>query len=61
MGSWQINCRFRDFQKFSDLEINVDQSEVMELNYSYDETLGLPKVTKAKITGIYFSLDYDLM
>ena len=33
----------------------------MELNYTYDETLGIPKVTKAKITGIYFSLDYNLM
>ena len=33
----------------------------MELNYTYDETLGIPKVTKAKITGIYFSLDYELM
>ena len=51
----------RDFKKFSGLEINVDKSEVMELNYCYDESLGIPKVTKAKITGIYFSLDYDLM
>ena len=50
-----------DFKKVSGLEINVDKSEVLELNYTYDETLGIPKVTQAKITGIWFSMDNEIM
>ena len=52
---------FEAFKHISGLEINYEKSEVMELNYSYDTSIGIPRVEKVKVTGIWFSLDYKVM
>jgi hypothetical protein len=42
--------------------INTDKSEILELgNYKYCVDIGIPLVKMAKITGIWFSEDYQLM
>ena len=50
-----------DFKNISGLEINPTKSEVLELNYSYDTDIGIPKVSHAKITGIWYCLDHEQM
>ena len=52
---------FEDFKHISGLEINYEKSEVMELNYSYEPSIGIPLVEQVKVTGIWFSLDYKVM
>ena len=49
------------FKTISGLEINSTKSEVLELNCTYDPSIGIPKVNHAKITGIWYCLDYDQM
>ena len=51
----------KEYQEVSGLEINYKKSEIMELDYSYDMSIGIPKKDKVKITGIWFSLDHDKM
>ena len=52
---------FEAFGQLSGLEINYEKSEIMELNHSYDTSIAIPRVEKVKITGIWFTLDYDIM
>jgi hypothetical protein len=54
--------RIREFRDAAGLVINTDKSEILELgNYKYCADLGTPLVKMAKITGIWFSEDYQLM
>ena len=47
--------------EISGLEINFTKSEVMELNYKYHNCKGIPLTKEVKITGIYFSLNEEMM
>ena len=51
----------REFKEVSGLEINFTKSEVLEMNYKYDTTIGIPLTDKAKITGIHFALSEEQM
>ena len=50
-----------EFKETSGLEINFTKSEVLEMNYSYDKSIGIPLTDKVKITGIHFSLSEEKM
>jgi hypothetical protein len=52
----------REFRNAAGLVINTDKSEILELcNYKYCVDIGILLVKMAKITGIWFSEDYQLM
>jgi hypothetical protein len=52
----------REFRDAAGLVINTDKSEILELgNYKYCVDIGITLVKMAKITGIWFSEDYQLM
>jgi hypothetical protein len=52
----------REFRDAAGLVINTDKSEILELgNYKYSADIGIPLVKMAKITGVWFSEDYQLM
>jgi hypothetical protein len=52
----------REFQDAAGLVINTDKSEILELgNYKNSADIGIPLVKMAKITGVWFSEDYQLM
>ena len=52
---------FNEYREVSGLEINYNKSEIMELNYVYDISIGIPVKNRVKITGVWFSLDKDEM
>jgi hypothetical protein len=52
----------REFRDAAGLVIITDKSEILELgNNKYCADVGIPLVKMAKITGIWFSEDYQLM
>jgi hypothetical protein len=52
----------REFRDAAGLVINSDKSEILELgNYKYSADIGIPLFKMAKITGVWFSEDYQLM
>jgi hypothetical protein len=52
----------RDFRDAAGLVVNTNKSEILELgNYKYCADIEIPLVKMAKITGIWFSEDYQLM
>ena len=50
-----------EYKGISGLEINYDKSEILELNYKYDQSIGIPKADMVKITGIWFAVSYEKM
>ena len=51
----------KDYKEISGLDINYTKSEILELNYKYDTSIGIPVKDNVKITGITFALDPDMM
>jgi hypothetical protein len=52
----------REFRDAAGLVINTDKSEILELvHYKYSADIGIPLVKMAKIMGVWFSEDYQLM
>jgi hypothetical protein len=52
----------REFRDDAGLVINTDKSEILELgDHKYIADIGIPLVKMAKITGVWFSEDYQLM
>jgi hypothetical protein len=52
----------REFRDAAGMVINTDKSEILELgDYKYSADIGIPLVKMAKITGVLFSEDYQLM
>jgi hypothetical protein len=52
----------QEFRDAAGLVINTDKSEILELGkYKYCAGIGIPLVKMAKITGVWFSEDYQLM
>jgi hypothetical protein len=52
----------QEFRDAAGLVINTDKSEILELgDYKYSADIGIPLVKMAKITGVWFSEDYQLM
>ena len=50
-----------EYKQVSGLEINFTKSEVLEMNYKYDTSIGIPLTEKVKITGIHFSMSEEVM
>jgi hypothetical protein len=52
----------REFRDATDLVINTDKSEILELGNQKDGAdIGIPLVKIAKITVVWFSKNYQLM